>query len=69
LREGEPVFVLKRLRLADGAKLWQPALEILPNSGRDHAVLLEFVAGDDPRNLLRDAATLNAWLGQVAAGM
>jgi 3-dehydroshikimate dehydratase len=52
----------ERLPLADGAKLWQPALEILTHSGRDHAVLLEFVAGDDPRNLLRDAATLNAWL-------
>jgi 3-dehydroshikimate dehydratase len=51
-----------RLPLADGAKLWQPALQIAASSGRDHAVLLEFVAGDDPRNLLRDAATLNGWL-------
>jgi sugar phosphate isomerase/epimerase len=52
----------QRLPLADGAALWQPALDILVDSGRDHAVLLEFVAGDDPRNLLRDAATLNGWL-------
>jgi 3-dehydroshikimate dehydratase len=52
----------ERLPLANGAKLWQPALNIIASSGRDHAVLLEFVAGDDPRNLLRDAATLNAWL-------
>jgi sugar phosphate isomerase/epimerase len=52
----------ERLPLADGAELWQAVLDILPNTGRDHAVLLEFVAGDDPRNLLRDAATLSAWL-------
>jgi hypothetical protein len=41
-------------------------LESLPNSGRNHAVLLEFVAGDDPRNLLREAATLNAWLERLS---
>src|SRR3954447_20836740 len=56
----------ERLALAEGAKLWQPALEILPNSARNHAVLLEFVAGDDPRNLLRDAATLNTWLERLS---
>jgi sugar phosphate isomerase/epimerase len=59
----------ERRPLAEGAELWQPALQILSHSGRDHAVLLEFVAGDDPRNLLRDAATLNAWLEQVVADM
>jgi sugar phosphate isomerase/epimerase len=53
----------QRMPLADGAALWRPALSILAGSGRDHAVLLEFVAGDDPRNLLRDATTLNGWLG------
>lgn len=60
----------QRLALADGAALWQPALEIIAGSGRDHAVLLEFVAGDDPRNILRDAAALNGWLGAAcfAAG-
>ncbi len=56
----------QRLPLSEGAKLWQAALDILPNSGRDHAVLLEFVTNDDPRNLLRDAATLNAWLGRLS---
>jgi 3-dehydroshikimate dehydratase len=55
----------QRLPLADGAALWQPALDILAGSGRDHAVLLEFVAGDDARNLLRDAAALNGWLGAI----
>jgi 3-dehydroshikimate dehydratase len=56
----------QRLALAAGAKLWQPALEIIASSGRDHAVLLEFVAGDDPRNLLRDAATLNTMLTNIS---
>jgi 3-dehydroshikimate dehydratase len=55
----------QRLALADGAALWQPALNILAGSGRDHAVLLEFVASDDARNLLRDAAALNGWLGTI----
>jgi len=59
----------ERLPLAAGAELWQSVLEILSNSGRDHAVLLEFVADDDPRKLLCDAATLNAWLRQVATCM
>jgi hypothetical protein len=26
------------------------------------SMLLEFVAGDDPQNFLRDAAALNGWL-------
>jgi 3-dehydroshikimate dehydratase len=60
----------QRLALADGAALWQPALEIIAGSGRDHAVLLEFVAGDDPHLLPRDAAALNDWLSAInfAAG-
>jgi 3-dehydroshikimate dehydratase len=54
-----------RLPLDAGAALWQPALATLAGSGRDHAVLLEFVADDDPQNLLRDAATLNGWLDSL----
>jgi len=58
----------ERLPLADDAELWQAALEIVAASGRDHAVLLEFVAGDDPRNLQRDAAALNGWLARFNTG-
>jgi sugar phosphate isomerase/epimerase len=52
----------ERLALADGADLWRPAIDIVAGCAGDHAVLLEFVAGDDPRNLARDAAALNGWL-------
>lgn len=55
----------ERLPLADGAQLWQPALSVLAGSGREHGVLLEFVAGDQPEQLRRDAATLHDWLQQT----
>ena len=48
-----------RLPLADGAERWRKYLAALTGK---HWVLLEFVAGDDPDNFLRDAATLRSWL-------
>ncbi|MBC8078470.1 MAG: TIM barrel protein [Chloroflexales bacterium] len=52
----------RRLPLAHGESLWPEVLRIAAQDGRDHAALLEFVAGDDPAQLLRDAATLNLWI-------
>ncbi|WP_205629067.1 sugar phosphate isomerase/epimerase family protein [Jiangella muralis] len=52
-----------RLPLADGAALWTPVLGTL--ASRDDAeryALLEFVPGDDPEALVRDAVTLREWL-------
>ena len=49
-----------RLPLADGADRWREYLRVL--AGRDRWALMEFVAGDDPQNFLRDAATLRDWL-------
>jgi len=55
----------ERFALADGAPLWRQALHMLARSGREHGVLLEFVAGDDPEQLGRDAATLHGWLDEI----
>ena len=44
--------------LAEGTDCWQQYFAAVKSSGRDHCALLEFVAGDDPANFLRDAATL-----------
>jgi sugar phosphate isomerase/epimerase len=51
---------LDRRPLEEGAEVWQEYFA----AARDKAqwALLEFVAGDDPAQLLRDAATLNRWL-------
>jgi len=58
----------RRLPLAGAGALWQAALETIAQTGREHAVLLEFVNGDDPHQLARDAATLNHWLQAIKAG-
>ena len=47
-----------RRPLAEGAVDWRQYFAAVQRSGRTHAALLEFVAGDDPANFLRDAATL-----------
>lgn len=57
----------RRLRLADHAPMWRAALAAVPpKDGR--LALLEFVADDDPAALMRDAATLRAWLAGQAGG-
>jgi 3-dehydroshikimate dehydratase len=55
---------LDRRPLAEGAGEWSQYLAAL-DRGRDHFALLEFVRGDQPGQLLADAATLHEWLGQV----
>ncbi|MDX6766800.1 MAG: TIM barrel protein [Candidatus Methylacidiphilales bacterium] len=52
----------QRLPLAEGAALWQPCFEALRGGGRDVPVLLEFVPGDEPAILEREAQALQSWL-------
>ncbi|KAB7741498.1 TIM barrel protein [Parvibaculum sedimenti] len=60
----------ERLPLADGADFWRPLLRRVrampsPHS-RPRYALLEFVSGDDPDALRRDAHTLRNWLDETA---
>jgi sugar phosphate isomerase/epimerase len=59
----------RRLPLADRADLWQPVLAelLVRRPGMD--LLLEFVPGDDPAVLAREAETLRRWVEQAAAGL
>ncbi|MFC7374990.1 MULTISPECIES: sugar phosphate isomerase/epimerase family protein [unclassified Brachybacterium] len=52
----------RRLPLAERAELWRDAFEIVRVHDRDHDALLEFVPGDDPASLAREAETLHALL-------
>ena len=47
-----------RRPLAEGAADWRQYFAAVQLTRRAHSALLEFVAGDDPANFLRDAATL-----------
>ena len=47
-----------RRPLVEGGDSWRQYFAAVQSSGRTHCALLEFVAGDDPANFLRDAATL-----------
>lgn len=51
-----------RRPLAEGAAAWASYLELIRSSGLNPDVLLEFVPGDDPGGLNREAATLREWL-------
>jgi 3-dehydroshikimate dehydratase len=55
----------QRLPLADGAERWRRYLDIAAADSRDRFALLEFVRGDDPACLLRDARVLR---GLVTSG-
>ncbi len=65
---------LQRRALRDGADRWSAVLTAaarLPSPGvGSRAAFLEFVAGDDPEQVVADAATLRAWLADAgpAAG-
>nr|MBQ4319731.1 TIM barrel protein [Clostridia bacterium] len=48
--------------LADGIAAWNEYIRILKTTGRDHALLMEFVADDLYDNVIRDAETLNKML-------
>lgn len=50
----------ERLPLAERSELWRGAFEILAGEGSDRDALLEFVPGDDPALLPREAETLRA---------
>ena len=65
-----PGGIADRHPLSDGAELWLPALAVAaeapPLSGDlPRYALLEYVADDDSAQLVTDAATLNAWIGQI----
>jgi len=51
-----------RCPLAEGADDWRAYLRQAAAAGAQRFALLEFVRGDDPRQLAADAATLNGWL-------
>nr|WP_276611112.1 TIM barrel protein [Kineococcus siccus] len=53
----------QRQPLAAREGLWRSAFALTAATGREHDALLEFVPGDDPAQLRRDAATLLGWLG------
>ncbi len=55
-----------RLSLADGAADWSEYLSKIAAANPDAAVLLEFVAGDDPEQFLVDAETLKQWLTELS---
>jgi len=55
----------RRLPLADGEEWWTRFLAEAATTGRDHDVLMEFVADDDPDNFRRDAEALKAWLDRA----
>lgn len=54
-----------RLALAEGADDWRRYLELAGEDGGDRWAILEFVAGDQPRNLAPDARTLLDLLGDL----
>ncbi len=51
-----------RLPLAEGAERWRRYLSLMCESGKNPDVLLEFVPGDDPEILGREAETLRGLL-------
>jgi 3-dehydroshikimate dehydratase len=53
----------ERLPLEARADLWRRVFARLAVEQRPFDALLEFVAGDSPDGVLRDAATLRGWLG------
>jgi len=54
-----------RLALADREDLWRPVLAELLGQHPGIDLLLEFVPGDDPRLLVREAATLRRWVAEA----
>ena len=56
----------ERLPLADRAELWRDAFAVLRAHGGDRDALLEFVPGDDPALLAREAGTLRDLIAGAA---
>lgn len=56
----------RRRPLVEGARHWKEYLARAAATGRDHFVMLEFVADESPENFLRDAAVLKRLLTGTA---
>lgn len=54
----------ERRPLAEGADIWNACLAAADKPGTERYALLEYVRDDDPRQFLKDAATLNHWLSK-----
>jgi 3-dehydroshikimate dehydratase len=54
-----------RRPLEDGTDRWHRFLDIAASDGRDRFALLEFVEGNDPDVLVREARTLHDWLSRL----
>ena len=55
---------IEKLAFEEGESAWRDYVNVIKTSGRDHVVSLEFVRGEDPEQLLRDAQVLNALLAE-----
>ncbi|MCC5844264.1 MAG: sugar phosphate isomerase/epimerase [Verrucomicrobia bacterium] len=58
-----------RFALEEGAGRWNAYLSRLASPGMSRWALLEFVKGDDPKQYLRDAETLKAWVDTLSTPM
>ena len=52
----------ERAALSEGAAGWPRYIQTLREHSRECPLLLEFVRGDDPQQLLADARTLHEWI-------
>jgi 3-dehydroshikimate dehydratase len=55
----------ERLPLADGIERWRRFFDVILAAPGPRYAMLEFVPGDEPTAVARDAATLNRWLDGV----
>ena len=52
----------ERLPLATGAEKWRAYIDAIRQQPGEHNLMLEFVRGDNPGQLIEDAQTLKRWL-------
>ena len=52
----------ERLPLSDGAEKWKACLNAIRQLPGEHNLMLEFVRGNDPGQLIEDARTLKRWI-------
>ncbi len=52
----------ERLPLAEGAEKWRACLNEINRLPGERSLMLEFVRGDDPDQLIEDAITLRKWI-------
>lgn len=58
----KPADKIIRHPLAEGRENWASYFRLARSEDQDRYCLMEFVLGDDPQQLLTDAATLREWL-------